>query len=171
MENETAKGSEIDDAGSAEPLILDAPVSETDRIKSIDVLRGVALLGILMLNIQGFGLVGAKYLNPTALRPIEGTAYISWWVTHVFGELKFMSLFSVLFGAGIVLMWEKSKPHFTKIVQDALCSGRVWARINRTSLMQTQQAHWRIPWHTRCLQTRVRCRMRFQRRLAIPVVL
>lgn len=85
------------------------PVRESSRIDSIDVLRGFALLGILLLNIQSFGLVAAKYMNPTALGEMTGSARIIWWFTHVFGELKFMSLFSMLFGAGIVLMWERAK--------------------------------------------------------------
>ena len=94
-------------AALTESEILDSPVKDSDRIQSIDVLRGFALLGILILNIQSFGLVGAKYLNPNALGPIEGTAFFAWWVTHVFGELKFMTIFSMLFGAGIVLMWSR----------------------------------------------------------------
>ena len=43
------------------------PVSQTERITSLDVLRGFALLGILMVNIQSFGLIDAKYMNPTAM--------------------------------------------------------------------------------------------------------
>ena len=37
---------------------------EGDRIESLDVLRGFALLGILLLNILGFGLVSAAFLDP-----------------------------------------------------------------------------------------------------------
>ena len=43
---------------------LNAPVTQTERITSLDVLRGFALLGILMVNIQSFGLIDAKYLTP-----------------------------------------------------------------------------------------------------------
>ena len=43
------------------------PTTDSERIISMDVLRGFALLGILLMNIQSFAMVGAAYLNPTAL--------------------------------------------------------------------------------------------------------
>ena len=48
-----------------------AAVTQTDRITSLDVLRGFALLGILMVNIQSFGLIDAKYMNPTAMGELQ----------------------------------------------------------------------------------------------------
>lgn len=42
------------------------PVQEADRIVAIDVLRGLALLGILAMNIQSFSMVGSVYFNPTS---------------------------------------------------------------------------------------------------------
>lgn len=62
-----------------------------------------------MMNIQSFGLIGAKYMNPMAAGPIDGTPYWLWWVAHVFFDTKMMAIFSLLFGAGIVLMWERFK--------------------------------------------------------------
>lgn len=100
---------EVEDPSSVLSSGEHLPVVDHNRLGSIDVLRGFALLGILILNIQSFGLISAKYLNPTALGTIAGVDYGVWWLTSVFGELKFMTLFSILFGAGIVLMWEKSK--------------------------------------------------------------
>ena len=85
-----------------------APVSRTERIFSIDVLRGFALLGILMVNIQSFAMISAAYGNPTAYGDFEGLNYLVWWVTYVFFDSKMMSLFSMLFGAGIVLMYERA---------------------------------------------------------------
>ena len=86
-----------------------APVAQAQRIVSLDVLRGFALLGILMVNIQSFGLIDAKYLNPMALGELQGTSYGSWWFTYVMFDSKFMAIFSLLFGAGTVLMWERAK--------------------------------------------------------------
>ena len=53
---------------STEQLIspTEGPVTDSGRIESIDELRGFALLGILVMNIQGFSMIGAAYLNPAA---------------------------------------------------------------------------------------------------------
>ena len=39
-------------------------IKTTERIKALDVIRGIVLLGILLMNINGFGLTNA-YDNPT----------------------------------------------------------------------------------------------------------
>ncbi len=81
-----------------------APVAETARIDSIDVLRGFALLGILVMNIQAFAMPQAAYFNPTAYGDLEGANLWVWLTGRMFFDQKFMTLFSMLFGAGIVLM-------------------------------------------------------------------
>lgn len=83
---------------------LAAPVGRSDRIVAIDVLRGFAVLGILLINIQSFAMIGAAYLNPTANDKAEGWGFAVWAFSYLFGDLKFMAIFSMLFGAGIVLM-------------------------------------------------------------------
>lgn len=80
------------------------PVTERERIVSIDVLRGFALLGILPMNIQGFSMIGAAYFNPTAYGDLHGANYLVWLLCHVLADEKFMTIFSMLFGAGILLM-------------------------------------------------------------------
>ena len=42
-----------------------APVRESQRIESLDVLRGFALLGILLLNIIGFAFISSGYVAPS----------------------------------------------------------------------------------------------------------
>ncbi len=84
--------------------ILPGPITETERIESLDVLRGFAVLGILVMNIQSFSMIGAAYLNPTAYGDLTGANYMVWLFSHVLTDRKFMTLFSMLFGAGIVLM-------------------------------------------------------------------
>ena len=80
------------------------PVAGQDRIVSMDVLRGVAVLGILVMNIQDFSMIGAAYFNPTASGDLHGLNYEIWLVRHILFDLKFMTIFAMLFGAGIVLM-------------------------------------------------------------------
>ncbi|MDP6687794.1 MAG: DUF418 domain-containing protein [Acidobacteriota bacterium] len=85
------------------------PVDQTERINSLDVLRGFALLGILAMNIQAFSMVGAAYMNPTVYGDLTGANYWVWYVSHLLFDQKFMALFSTLFGAGIVLMWRRAE--------------------------------------------------------------
>jgi uncharacterized protein len=80
------------------------PVGEKQRILSIDVLRGFALLGILPMNIQYFSMISAAYANPTAYGDLTGANYWVWLLCHVLADEKFMTIFSMLFGAGILLM-------------------------------------------------------------------
>ncbi len=80
------------------------PVSERERIFTLDVLRGFAVLGILPMNIQDFSMPGAAYLNPTAYGDLHGANYWVWLLSHLLADEKFMTIFSMLFGAGIFLM-------------------------------------------------------------------
>jgi len=80
------------------------PVTVAERIDALDVLRGFALLGILVMNIQSFSMPGAAYMNPTAYGDLSGANYTVWHFSHLLVDMKFMAMFSMLFGAGIVLM-------------------------------------------------------------------
>ena len=85
------------------------PIAEKTRIDSIDVLRGVALLGILLMNIQAFAMPQAAYFNPTAYGDLEGANLYVWMAGRMLADQKFMAIFSMLFGAGIVLMAERAE--------------------------------------------------------------
>ncbi len=84
------------------------PVTKSERIRSLDILRGFAVLGILIMNIQSFSMPGAAYLNPMAYGDMTGINKWVWMLSHLFADQKFMTLFSVLFGAGIILMTERA---------------------------------------------------------------
>lgn len=85
------------------------PVARKERIQSLDILRGVAILGILLMNIQSFAMPGAAYLNPFAYGDMEGINYWVWVFGNIFADQKFITIFSILFGAGIVLVTEKAE--------------------------------------------------------------
>ena len=75
-----------------------------DRIESLDVLRGFALLGILLVNIVAFGLVSSAFLDPGIyLTPVGGIDYNVWAFVELSSEGAMRTLFSILFGAGVVL--------------------------------------------------------------------
>lgn len=80
------------------------PTQQTERIVAIDVLRGFALLGILVMNIRMFASVFASYGNPTVYVDWTGANRWVWLAGHLLADLKMMAIFSMLFGAGIVLM-------------------------------------------------------------------
>ena len=79
------------------------PTVESRRIASLDVLRGFALLGILIVNIGAFSMPSAAYFDPTAYGDLSGINGWVWRLMHLFADLKFMAIFAMLFGAGIVL--------------------------------------------------------------------
>jgi uncharacterized protein len=79
------------------------PIRETERYESLDVLRGVGVLGILVMNIQSFAMPFAAYFNPTALGSPSDVDFTVWTISHLFADQKFMSIFSILFGAGVLL--------------------------------------------------------------------
>ena len=80
------------------------PVAAADRFESLDVLRGIAVLGILMVNAAFFFMYWGIQSYPPAHMSVEGANGTAWLAVHVFFELKFVTLFSCLFGAGIMLM-------------------------------------------------------------------
>ena len=79
----------------------------TARINQLDVMRGFALLGILIMNIISFGLPQAHYFNPHAEGPLHGWNRGALVISELFANEKFMGLFSLLFGASVVLFTDK----------------------------------------------------------------
>jgi len=91
------------------------------RIEALDVLRGVAVLGILLVNIQLFAMPEAAYQNPTAYADLAGANLAVWFATHVLADMKFLAIFSMMFGASALLFLEKSG-------RGGFAGGRLWHR-------------------------------------------
>ena len=72
------------------------------RIESIDVLRGFALLGILVMNISSFAMPSMAYFSPVVY-DINPLNHIIYSITHIIADQKFMAIFSMLFGASTIL--------------------------------------------------------------------
>lgn len=81
-----------------------APVDRGERITALDTLRGFALLGILLMNIVAMGMYGAAYDDPTVTGGSTGPNLWVWAVLHVLAEGKMRCLFSMVFGAGVILL-------------------------------------------------------------------
>ncbi|HDP1358344.1 TPA: DUF418 family protein [Klebsiella pneumoniae] len=80
-----------------------------ERNVTLDFVRGVSILGILLLNISAFGLPKAAYLNPAW----SGSASLSdawtWALLDLLAQVKFLTLFALLFGAGLQLLLPRGK--------------------------------------------------------------
>jgi uncharacterized protein len=98
-----------------------SPVAVNERFVSIDVLRGVAVLGILVMNIYAFAMPLMAYSNPLALGGTEPHNLGTWFFTHILFDQKFLSIFAMLFGAGLVVMSTRAEARGTKL-------GRIYYR-------------------------------------------
>ncbi len=84
-----------------------SPTAFAQRINSLDVVRGCALLGILLMNINGFGLFWS-YGDPTNTGGATGWNLKVWWITNLFFEGTMRGMFSMVFGAGVILFTSRS---------------------------------------------------------------
>lgn len=80
-----------------------------ERNVTLDFVRGVAILGILLLNISAFGLPKAAYLNPAWYGAIVPEDAWSWAILDIVAQAKFLTLFALLFGAGLQMLLPRGK--------------------------------------------------------------
>lgn len=108
MRTTPARTTDPADAGSRRPAASE-PIAPAERLGGLDVLRGVAVLGILVMNIRNFGLPLGEFDNPRFPGETLSAADLwVWAVSNVVFEDKMIAIFSMLFGAGIVLMSDRA---------------------------------------------------------------
>ena len=78
------------------------------RIRTLDLIRGVAVLGILAVNVAGFAAPDSAVYSPDMPRPGVFADHAAWLLTFVLFEGKMRALFSVLFGASLLLFVERA---------------------------------------------------------------
>jgi uncharacterized membrane protein YeiB len=83
------------------------PISANQRIDAMDILRGLALIGILLMNIEWFGrsLSTLGTFDPK----LTGLDHAAGWLIRCFVEGKFYKIFALLFGMGFAIMLIKAK--------------------------------------------------------------
>ena len=79
------------------------------RLVTLDVIRGVAVMGIFSVNIVGMAMIDAAYMNPQAPRGYDLADVLTWLVNYILIDGKMRSLFSMLFGASMLLVIERAE--------------------------------------------------------------
>ncbi|MEE4201002.1 DUF418 domain-containing protein [Erythrobacter sp.] len=91
---------------------MGTPLHPTSRIVELDALRGLAVIGIVWMNVHVFALPSQAYYNPQSWGPGIGEASsldrLVWAASFVFVEDKFRTLFAMLFGAGCLILLERT---------------------------------------------------------------
>lgn len=94
-----------------------------ERNVTLDFVRGVAILGILLLNISAFGLPKAAYLNPAWYGAITPQDAWTWAFLDLIAQVKFLTLFALLFGAGLQMLLPRGR----RWIQSRLTLLAYWA--------------------------------------------
>jgi uncharacterized protein len=92
-----------------------------ERILALDALRGIAVIGIVWMNVHAFALPGPAYYNPLSYGAIGDADYRVWLASFVFIEDKFRTLFAMLFGAGCLILIERGgetpwRAHYARMI-------------------------------------------------------
>lgn len=91
------------------------------RILALDGLRGLAVMGIVGMNVLAFALPGPAYYNPLAYGAVGPADYWVWLTSFVFVEDKFRTLFAMLFGTGCLILIERAganpwRAHYARMI-------------------------------------------------------
>ncbi|HMC92755.1 MAG TPA: DUF418 domain-containing protein [Allosphingosinicella sp.] len=98
-------------------------MTQTDRILTLDVLRGVAVMGIFSVNVIAFAMPEQAYFNPSAYGGATGASLATWALNFILIDGKMRGLFSLLFGASTLLVITRAEAagldprrvHFTRM--------------------------------------------------------
>ena len=110
-----------------------------DRIASLDIIRGVAVMGIFSVNVIAFAMIFPAYMNPSAYGGWHGENLATWLANYVIIDGKMRTLFSMLFGASMLLVIERAE-----------ASGRSPARVHYARmfvLLLFGLLHFYVIWH------------------------
>jgi len=96
----------------------------SDRIGSLDVIRGIAVMGIFSVNVVAFAMIFPAYMNPGAYGGYEGENLAIWLINFVLVDGKMRGLFSILFGASMLLIIDRAeangrspaKTHYARMI-------------------------------------------------------
>lgn len=85
-------------------------MSGTDqRLISLDAIRGFAVMGILLMNIIAFAMPQGAYIDPSVYGGMSTADLVSWAIMSVLVDGKMRGLFSLLFGASMLMVYERAE--------------------------------------------------------------
>jgi uncharacterized protein len=87
---------------------VSAATAGGERIVTLDLLRGIAVMGIFSVNVIGFAMPDPAYLNPNAYGGASGANLAEWALNFILIDNKMRGLFSMLFGASLLLVVERA---------------------------------------------------------------
>jgi uncharacterized protein len=80
-----------------------APIAAAERIHALDIIRGFALIGIFLMNVEWFTRPLAEFGTGVDVQQ-HGPSYFASWFIYTFVQGKFWTMFSLLFGMGFAVM-------------------------------------------------------------------
>ncbi|MBV7265837.1 DUF418 domain-containing protein [Erythrobacter ani] len=100
---------------------MGVPTPSTHRVIELDALRGLAVIGIVWMNVYAFALPHQAYHNPVVYGAEHAADRLIWAVSFVFIEDKFRTLFAMMFGAGCLILLEREaarpvRKHYARMV-------------------------------------------------------
>ena len=102
------------------------PITPEERINSLDTLRGFALLGILPANVLVFGMYFAAGNDPTVAGGATGLNLASWALFRILIEGKMRCLFSMVFGASMILLTSRVEERSGATAADIYYRRNLW---------------------------------------------
>ena len=102
--------SELESIATKQPLRA-TPVRAKERIEFVDILRGFALLGVLLMNMYGFSGQGDVYHDPQSASGVDRVVVV---LIRFLVEAKFYSMFSFLFGWGMAIQMARAEAKGTR---------------------------------------------------------
>jgi len=109
-----------------------------DRIVTLDIIRGIAVMGIFSVNIIAFAMIEGAYGNPAAYGGWHGADLFVWAANLVVIDGKMRTLFSMLFGASMLL-----------VIDRAVASGQSGAKVHYARmavLLVIGLLHYHLLW-------------------------
>ena len=97
----------------ASPLTVSGTISEnrSGRVVALDALRGLAVIGIVPMNVLVYSMPSAAYVNPRAWGGTGPVEIAAWALVFLVIEDKFRNLFAMMFGAGVAILMARTQNH------------------------------------------------------------